>query len=116
MPLGLSDRNNIITMNLCGKLLNNFLYLYFAMYPLDAGKIGGGVTFRQLKLHCLTHFWRLCMLPYVVFNAFWLILKWLFQNVQHIFCVFKMYNTGWAKSRRSLHCFFTIMVEISGRY
>jgi len=56
------------------------------------------------------------MLPYVAFNAFWLILKWLFQNVQHVFCVCKMYNTGWDKSRRSLHCFFTNVAEISGRY
>jgi len=56
------------------------------------------------------------MFPYIAFNAFWLILKWLLQNVQHVFCVFKMYNTGWDKSRRSLHCFFTNVVEISGRY
>ena len=27
-----------------------------------------------------------------------------------------MYNTGWAKIRRALDCFFTIMAEILGRY
>jgi len=32
------------------------------------------------------------------------------------FCVFTMYSTGWAKSRRALDRFFTIMAEISGRY
>jgi len=32
------------------------------------------------------------------------------------FCVFTMYSTGWAKSRRALDYFFTIMAEILGRY
>ena len=36
--------------------------------------------------------------------------------VQYIFCVFTMYNTGWAKTRRALDCVFTIMAEISGWY
>jgi len=27
-----------------------------------------------------------------------------------------MYNTGWAKSRRALDCFFTFMAEILGWY
>jgi len=27
-----------------------------------------------------------------------------------------MYNTGWAKSRRALDCFFTFMAESLGRY
>ena len=74
---------------------------------------GGGFTFRQLKLHCLTHFrswWN------VAYNTFCLILKWLFSKCTIHFCVFKMYNRGWAKSRRVLDCFFTIMAEISGRY
>jgi len=32
------------------------------------------------------------------------------------FCIFKMYNTGWAKSRCALDCFFTFMAEITGGY
>jgi len=27
-----------------------------------------------------------------------------------------MYNTGWAKSRRALDCFFMLMAEILGGY
>jgi len=34
----------------------------------------------------------------------------------YVFCIFKMYNTGWAKSRRALDCFFTFMTESLGRY
>jgi len=36
--------------------------------------------------------------------------------VPHVFCTFKMYNTGWAESRRALDCFFTFMAEILGGY
>jgi len=32
------------------------------------------------------------------------------------FCNFKMYNTGWAKSRRALDCFFILMAELLGGY
>jgi len=32
--------------------------------------------------------------------------------VPYVFCIFKMYNTGWAKSRRALDCFFIFMAEI----
>ena len=32
------------------------------------------------------------------------------------FCIFKMYNTEWAKSRRALDCFFIFMAEILGGY
>ena len=39
-----------------------------------------------------------------------------FQNVPYVFCIFKMYNTGWAKSRRALVCFFIFMAEILGGY
>ena len=47
------------------------------------------------------------------YDAFWLILKWLYSK---FFCVFTMYNTGWAKTRRALDRIFAIMAEISGRY
>jgi len=39
-----------------------------------------------------------------------------FKMYNMFFCVFKMCNTGWAKIRRALDCFFTIMAEILGRY
>ena len=39
-----------------------------------------------------------------------------FKMYSAFFCVFTMYSTGWAKSRRALDCFFTIMAEILGRY
>jgi len=32
------------------------------------------------------------------------------------FCIFKMYNTGWAKSRRALDCFCIFMAEILWGY
>ena len=34
----------------------------------------------------------------------------------YVFCIFEMYNTGWAKSRRALDCYFTFMAEILGGY
>jgi len=38
-------------------------------------------------------------------------------KVHNTFFVFlKMYNRGWARSRRVLDYFFTILAEISGRY
>ena len=51
-------------------------------------------------------------------NAFCLILKWLFSKCLYstFFCVFTMYGTGWAKTKRARDCIFTIMAEISGRY
>jgi len=70
-------------------------------------------------LHCLTHLRGLCKLPNVAYNPFWLILKWLLSKCLYstFFCVFTMYNTGWAKTRRgAVDCVFTIMAEISGRY
>jgi len=36
--------------------------------------------------------------------------------VPYVFCTFKMYNTGWAKSERALDCFFTFMAKILERY
>jgi len=102
---------------LCAKLLNNFLYLCWCVVIFNL--LACGKLWRcQLKLHCLTHFRRLCKLPNVAHNAFWLILKWLFSKCLYstFFCVFTMYNTGWAKTRRALDCVFTIMAEISGRY
>jgi len=50
------------------------------------------------------------------YDAFWLILKWWFSECTVCFCIVKMYNMGWAKSRRSLDCFFIFMAEILGRY
>jgi len=35
-----------------------------------------------------------------------------FQNVPYGFCIFKMYNTGWAKSRRALDYSFVFIAEI----
>jgi len=32
------------------------------------------------------------------------------------FCIFKMYDTGWANSRPALDCLFTFMAEILGGY
>jgi len=55
-------------------------------------------------------------LPYVAFNAFWLILKWWFSERTVCFCIVKMYNTGWAESRSAFDCFFIFMAEILGRY
>ena len=49
-------------------------------------------------------------------NAFWLILKRWFSECTYVFGIFKMYNTGWAKSRRALDCFFIFMAEILGGY
>jgi len=34
----------------------------------------------------------------------------------YVFYIFKMYNTGWAKSRRALDYFFIFMAEILGGY
>ena len=97
---------------LCAKLLSNFLYLCWCVVIFKL--LACGKLWRcWLKLHCLTHFQRLCKLPNVAYNAFWLILKWLYST---FFCVFTIYNTGWVKSRRALDCIFAIMAKISGRY
>ena len=99
---------------LCAKLLNNFLYLCWCVLVFNL--LACGKLWRcYLKLHCLTHFRRLFKLPNVAYNAFWLILKWLFSRCLYstFFCVFTKY---WAKTRRALDCVFTIMAEISGRY
>jgi len=102
---------------LCANLLNNFLYLCWCVVVLNL--LAFGELWRcQLKLHCLTHFRGLSKLPNVAYNAFWLILKWLFSKCLYstFLCVFTMYNTKWAKTRRALDCVFTIMAEILGRY
>jgi len=39
-----------------------------------------------------------------------------FQNAPYVFCIFKMYYTGWVKNRRALDCFFTFMAEILQGY
>jgi len=107
-----------IAIEICTKLLNNFLCLCWCIVVFNL--LACGKLWRcQLKLDCLTHFRGLSKLPNVAYNAFfWLILKWLFSKCLYstFLCVFTMYNTGWAKTRRALNCVFTIMVEISGRY
>jgi len=50
--------------------------------------------------------------PITLFRWF---LNVFFQNVQWIFCGFKMYSTGWTKSRRALDCFFTIRLWLKFR-
>ena len=90
------------------------MLLRCGIYPLDAWKSGEGVTFRKLKLHCLTHFRRQFNLPYVAYNAFWSILKWLFQNVHPVFLFLKCTTQGGTKADVLFIAFFTIVVEISG--
>ena len=57
--------------------------------------------------------WTPVQLALTLFGWFW---NGSFQNVPYVFCIFKMYNTGWAKSRRALDCFFIFMAEILGGY
>ena len=66
-------------MNLCEKLLNNFLYLCCCVVVFIL-LTRGSVTLRRSKLHCVTHFRKQCKLRYVAYNAFWLIFKWLFSK------------------------------------
>ena len=85
-----------IAIEICTKLLNNFLCLCWCIVVFNL--LACGKLWRcQLKLDCLTHFRGLSKLPNVAYNAFfWLILKWLFSKCLYstFLCVFTMYNTG----------------------